>query len=77
MAPLYPTLLFLALVSQFKPSMSPFNCLSAVSHFKYIHLPLHADLAKNHAQLQRRQTVNETCARFCTPEFLALVRLLP
>ncbi|KAJ7715298.1 hypothetical protein DFH07DRAFT_974206 [Mycena maculata] len=49
MAPLYPTLLFLALVSQFKPN-----------------------LAKNHAQLQRRQTVNETCTRFCTPEILAL-----
>ncbi|KAJ7478911.1 hypothetical protein FB451DRAFT_1240191 [Mycena latifolia] len=49
MAPLYPTLLFLALVSQFKPN-----------------------LAKNHAQLQRRQTVNETCATFCTPEILAL-----
>ncbi|KAJ7469394.1 hypothetical protein B0H11DRAFT_2044131 [Mycena galericulata] len=49
MAPLYPTLLFLALVSQFKPN-----------------------LAKNHAQLQHRQTVNGTCAKFCTPEIVVL-----
>ncbi|KAJ7854765.1 hypothetical protein B0H13DRAFT_1856591 [Mycena leptocephala] len=52
MAPLYPTLLFLALVSQFKPN-----------------------LAKNHARLQHRQAVNETCVKFCTPEILELDNL--
>jgi hypothetical protein len=72
MAPLYSTLLFLALVSQFKPSMSPV----VLSYFKYIHLLLHEALANDYAQLQRRQAVNATCAPYCTPEIVDLVRPL-